>query len=232
MLMNLLRLAEMTGRPAFRDAAERTVAAFARRLAAAPVALPQMLAACEFHLGERRQIVLVGERDAADTRELARALHRRFVPNRIALLVDSPETRRALAGGYHEVLARGAGEDRERWFDSYLTTLIQRDLRDLADIDGIHLIPKLLTLVAARAGSTLNYADLALNLGISLMTVKRYLALLETLYLVVTLPPWFENLGKRLTKTPKLYLNDAGLQAHLMGLDATGLAAQPQLAGP
>jgi len=140
--------------------------------------------------------------------------------------------RRALAGGYHEVLARGAGEDRERWFDSYLTTLIQRDLRALADIEGVHLLPRLLSLLAARAGSTLNQSDLGLNLGISLMTVRRYLALLETLYLLVTLPPWFENLGKRLTKTPKLYFNDSALQAHLMGVEAAGVAAQPHLAGP
>jgi predicted AAA+ superfamily ATPase len=139
---------------------------------------------------------------------------------------------RALAGGYPEVLERGAGEGRERWFDSYLTTLIQRDLRALADIESVHLLPRLLSTLAARAGSTLNQSDLALTLGISLMTVKRYLALLETLYLLVTLPPWFENLGKRLAKTPKLYFNDSALLAHLLGIEAAGLAAQPHLAGP
>jgi hypothetical protein len=139
--------------------------------------------------------------------------------------------RRALAGGYPEVLERAAGEDRKRWFDGYLTTLIQRDLRDLADIQAVRVLPGLLGLMAARAGSTLNFSDLGLTLGISLMTVKRYLALLSTLYLTVLLPPWHENLGKRLAKTPKLYFNDAALQAHLMGIDAAALEVQPRLGG-
>jgi hypothetical protein len=64
------------------------------------------------------------------------------------------------------------------------------------------------------------------------MTLKRYLVLLETLYLLIRLPPWFENAGKRLTRTPKLYLNDAGLLAHLLGFDAGGLSSRPADAGP
>jgi hypothetical protein len=95
--MNLLRLARFTNRSGFRESAERTLAAFASRLAAMPAALPQMLAACEWLLGEPREIILVGERGDAGTQALLRALHSRFVPNRVAMLVDSPETRRALA---------------------------------------------------------------------------------------------------------------------------------------
>jgi len=95
--MNLLRLARFTNRSGFRELAERTLAAFASRLAAAPAALPLMLAACEWLLGEPREIVLVGGRGDAGTLALLRALHSRFVPNRVVMLVDSPETRRALA---------------------------------------------------------------------------------------------------------------------------------------
>ena len=139
---------------------------------------------------------------------------------------------RALAGGYPEALERSQAEDRERWFEQYLSTLIKRDLRELADLKGIHLVPRLLGTLAARAGSTLNLSDIGLNLGVSLMTVKRYLALLEMMFLVVRLPPWHENVGKRLAKTPKIYFNDAGVQAHLMGIDGEGLARQPHLGGP
>jgi len=96
---NLLRLARMTNRAEFRESAERTLAAFAPRLAAAPVALPQMLAACDFLLREPQEVVLAGERGAPDTAALARTLHSRFAPNRVVLLVDSPETRRKLAAG-------------------------------------------------------------------------------------------------------------------------------------
>ena len=98
-LMNLLRLADITNRADFRQAADRTLAAFAQRLAAAPIALPQMLGACEYHLGERRQIVLVGDRAAADTQALIRTAQEHFLPNRVLLLVDSPEARQVFAAG-------------------------------------------------------------------------------------------------------------------------------------
>ena len=75
-------------------------------------------------------------------------------------------------------------------------------------------------------------ADLGRALGINHMTLKRYLAHLEALYLTVRLPPWFENAGKRLARTPKVFLNDAGLLGSLLGLDAAGLAQRPTDAGP
>jgi uncharacterized protein YyaL (SSP411 family) len=98
-MRNLLRLAEMTNRAEFRESAERALAAFAPRLAAQPSTLPQMLAACEFYLGERRQVIVVGERGGVDTRELLRVLHSRFVPGRVTMLVDSPEARSVLGAG-------------------------------------------------------------------------------------------------------------------------------------
>jgi uncharacterized protein YyaL (SSP411 family) len=97
--MNLLRLAAMTGRKEFRESAERLLAAFGPRLIAAPVALPQMLAACEFFLGEPKEIVLAGDRGAADTEALAATIHRHFVPNRVVLLVDADEAREFLSEG-------------------------------------------------------------------------------------------------------------------------------------
>jgi predicted AAA+ superfamily ATPase len=139
---------------------------------------------------------------------------------------------RLLRGGYPEAASRAREDARERWFDAYLSTLLQRDLRELAAIERIAEIPRLLEAVASRTGGLLNVADLGRALGINHMTLKRYLALLEALYLVVRLPPWFENAGKRLTRTAKLYLNDAGLLAHLLGLDAGGLANRPADAGP
>jgi uncharacterized protein len=98
-ILNLLRLAQITARSDFRVSAEHALSAFAPRLAAAPVALPYLLAACEFRMSDPRQVILVGERGAEDTNSLVRALYSRFLPNRIVLLVDSAETRRALAAG-------------------------------------------------------------------------------------------------------------------------------------
>ncbi|MDR3700409.1 MAG: thioredoxin domain-containing protein [Candidatus Sulfopaludibacter sp.] len=97
--LNLLRLAQITGRAEFRESAGRLLAAFGPRLIAAPVALPQMLVACEFFLSEPREIVLVGEKGAADTEALARTVHERFGAGRVLMLVESEETRAFLAAG-------------------------------------------------------------------------------------------------------------------------------------
>ena len=135
-------------------------------------------------------------------------------------------------GGYPEVFQRATADERFRWFENYLTTVIQRDLRELSEIHGIQEVPRLLRALALRTGSTLNLSDLTRDLALSLMTVKRYLALFQALYLVVVLPPWFENLGKRLVKAPKVYFNDSGLLAHLLGVADEELAAVPHSAGP
>src|SRR5207249_3669119 len=88
----------ITNRAVFRQSAERTIAAFASRLSLVPAALPQMLAACEFLRSEARQIVLIGEKADAGTRDLLRTIYTRFVPHRMVLLVDSDAMRRALSG--------------------------------------------------------------------------------------------------------------------------------------
>lgn len=139
---------------------------------------------------------------------------------------------RALRGGYPEVVSCSTQEARTRWFDAYLTTLIQRDLRDLSNIEGLAHLPRLLQGVAARAGSGMNIADLGRSLGLGQVTLKRYMTLFETLFLMVELPPWFENLGKRLSRTPKVYYNDSGLLAHLLGLEPEAFATLQAPFGP
>jgi hypothetical protein len=104
-LGNLLRLAEMFNREDLRATAERLLAAFAPRLSAAPVALPQMLAACEFRAGQARQIVIVGAPEGDDTQALLRTLRGRFVPHQIVLMVDSAEARDAFAAGIPAIAA-------------------------------------------------------------------------------------------------------------------------------
>jgi uncharacterized protein YyaL (SSP411 family) len=95
-VLNLLRLAGITGRPDFQASAARALDAFGSRMVAAPVGVPQMLVAYEYSIAKPRQIVLVGERDAPDTRQLLSALHSTFVPNAIVLLVDA-QSRQPLA---------------------------------------------------------------------------------------------------------------------------------------
>src|SRR5207244_11362856 len=89
----------MTGGADLSESAERAFRAFASRLSAAPVAIPQMLSACEWVLGQPREIILVGELGSAELAALVRVLRSRFLPSRVVLLVDSPETGRAFSGG-------------------------------------------------------------------------------------------------------------------------------------
>jgi predicted AAA+ superfamily ATPase len=140
--------------------------------------------------------------------------------------------RRLVAGGFPEGLGRADPPRRDAWFRAYLTSLLQRDVRDFANIEGLHDMPRLLSLLGARASALLNMAEVSRATGITHSTLRRYLSLLEALFIVQPLPAWSVNLGKRLVKAPKLHLIDAGLTAHLRGqADAEALALSPQL-GP
>jgi len=154
-------------------------------------------------------------------------------PGRLAVVETSRRALldRMLRGGFPEVVARHGPATRSRWFAAYLSAMVQRDVRELANVAHLLEVPDLMRTLAARAGSTLNVADLGRALGLPQATTKRYLAMLEALYLVVRIPPWFENFGKRLVRAPKVHLVDSGLLAHLRALDADALAARPHEAG-
>lgn len=141
-------------------------------------------------------------------------------------------TERVLRGGYPEVVTRASERRRAAWFEDYLTTLIQRDVLDLSRISGTTELPRLLTLLAARAGNLLNNSDLARDANLNNVTLTRYTSLLRALYLVDTLPAWASNVGKRLIKAPKVFLPDSGLAAHLLGVSAERAAQHRALLGP
>jgi len=134
-------------------------------------------------------------------------------------------------GGYPDVVKRHEDNRRAAWFRSNLTTILERDVRDLSNIEGLKSLPNLLALIASRTGGLLNMSDLARSFQLTNSTLKRYLVLLETVYLVVALQPWSRNLGKRLVKSPKLFLNDTGLLCHLLESNAKGLERNRQLLG-
>ncbi len=138
---------------------------------------------------------------------------------------------RLVRGGYPEAIQREAEDRRSAWFDSYISTILQRDIRDLAQVEGLHALPNLLKLLAARASGLLNLADVSRDAGLPHSTLVRYLTLLETVFLVHRLPAWSPNLGKRLTKAPKLHLVDTGLACHLIGANARRLMDDRPLLG-
>jgi len=140
-------------------------------------------------------------------------------------------TARLTSGGYPEATQRGADDRRAAWFAAYISTILQRDVRDLARVDALHSLPNLLKLLAARASGLLNLADVGRDAGLPHTTLTRYLALLETVFLVHRLPAWSRNLGQRLVKAPKLHLVDTGLACHLIGADARRLSEDRPLLG-
>jgi len=131
-----------------------------------------------------------------------------------------------LRGGYPEALARPGGA--RLWFSSYLQTYLERDVRAVTAVKDLATFRRFLALVASRHGHVLNKTDLAAPLGVSVPTIAQWLSVLETTAQILIVPPFFENLGKRLIKSPKVYLADAGLACHLLGIDtAAELAKSP-----
>lgn len=108
--------------------------------------------------------------------------------------------------------------DRQLWCGSYISTYLERDVRNLAQVGDLGQFERFLRLCATRTGQILNLSELARETGMSVPTMKRWLSLLETGHQIYLLPPYYKNLGKRLVKSPKLYFNDPGLASYLLGL--------------
>jgi predicted AAA+ superfamily ATPase len=121
-----------------------------------------------------------------------------------------------LHGGFPEVLARPKA--RALWFASYLQTYLERDVRAISNIRDLVTFRRFLALLASRHGQILNKTDLAAPLGISVPTISEWLHILEITSQIIVVPPYFENLGKRLIKSPKVYWGDPGLACHLLGI--------------
>jgi len=131
-----------------------------------------------------------------------------------------------LRGGYPEAVARPGGA--RLWFSSYVQTYLERDVRAVTAVKDLATFRRFLALVASRHGQALNKTDFAAPLGVSVPTITQWLSVLETTSQVFIIPPFFENLGKRLIKSPKLYLADSGLACHLLGVDSPAeLAKSP-----
>lgn len=131
---------------------------------------------------------------------------------------------RATAGSYPEALGRAAGRRRDRWLDSYLRRVVERDAREVSELRRLDELPLILRVIAARNSGELNLADVARDTGIPVRTLNPYLELLETLYLVQRIPAWSTNLTKRVVLRPKISLLDTGLAARLINVSAAGAA--------
>lgn len=134
-----------------------------------------------------------------------------------------------------EVLFRGSyprvhqpDMDARTWLASYVATYVERDVRQLVNVGQLDLFQRFLRLAAGRTAQVLNLSSLARDVGVSPPTVRAWLSVLEASFLVRSLPPYFENWGKRLTKAPKLHFLDTGLLCYLLGIrEPRDLATHP-----
>jgi len=129
-----------------------------------------------------------------------------------------------LAGGYPEAIARETPRRRAAWARQYIDALIQRDVREIADIHKLDVLPRLLAALAQVAGQPCNFAQLGGQLGIDQKTAMRYLSIFESLYLLRRIPVWSANELARIVKTPRFQFIDSGLLAALSGLTPETLA--------
>ena len=132
---------------------------------------------------------------------------------------------RIASGGYPAALTRPAGRRRANWYRNYLDAQVLRDVRDLARIRSLDVLPRLMSLAAANTATLFNLSDLAAPFELSRPTIREYVTLLERVFLLEELPSWHSNCLSRLVKRPKLHIGDTGLACALLGVDADGLRA-------
>ena len=121
--------------------------------------------------------------------------------------------------------------DSKLWLSSYMQTYLERDVRTIKQIEDLNTFQSFLILLAARSGQMLNIRDISKELGVSLNTCKSWLSVLEASYQIIILRPYFQNVGKRLVKTPKIYFTDTGLLCHLLKISSAEQAIFGPFAG-
>ena len=124
-----------------------------------------------------------------------------------------------LKGGYPKIYKENLPISNA--YSSYFQTYVERDVRQILQVKDVIQFERFIKLTASRIGQLVNYASLASDVGVSAVTIKEWVAVLESTYILIRLEPYFENFGKRLIKSPKLYFADTGLACHLLGIDTT-----------
>jgi predicted AAA+ superfamily ATPase len=179
----------------------------------------------------RGQWLLTGSQDFALMRGVSESMAgRAAVLQLMPLSVEESDKVTRARGGYAEVLARP--RDASLWFQSYIQTYIERDVRHISRVQDLATFRRFISLIASRSGQILNRTDLAAPLGMSIPGIGEWLSILETTGQIMLVPPYFENFGKRLIKSPKMYLTDSGLACHLLGIESERDLVRSPFLGP
>jgi len=138
---------------------------------------------------------------------------------------------RAIIGGFPEVRTRSPGRPRNSWFETYLASLVQRDLRELSDAQKLEEMPRLIRVLATQATGLLVPDRLSQRVGLNTRTIRSYVGLLETVFAVRVIPAWRPGIAIRERLAPKLLFADTGILAHLLGAQTDRAANDPQIVG-
>jgi uncharacterized protein len=142
-----------------------------------------------------------------------------------------PLVKSITVGGFPEAVSRPNELRRKKWFASYIKSILQKDIKELSKIEGLIDIPKILHLIATRAGSRINFSEIGRLADIKTPTLHRYLALLENIFLIIKIPAWTPNEEGQYVKSPKVYLNDTGILTYLRGEGTDSLLSNRTILG-
>ncbi len=155
-----------------------------------------------------------------------------FSLSEVSLTPGPPETifEQLLTGCYPAIYDREVSP--LDYYNQYLATYIERDVKQITNIHNLALFRKFLALLAGRTGSLINYASLSNDVGVDAKTIENWIAILEASFLIFRLQPFHQNLGKRYVKSPKIYFTDTGLVCRLLGIKTVKeLATHPLIGG-
>lgn len=178
----------------------------------------------------KSQWILTGSQEAPLMRGVTESMAGRVaVFSLLPMSLEEAPAATLLSGGFPEVLRAPATAD--IWFRSYIQTYLERDIRAISSIRDLGTFRRFMGLLASRCGQMLNKTDLASPLGVSVPTIGQWLSILEITGQILLIPPFYENFGKRLVKSPKLYFTDTGLAGHLLGIQSPEMLATSPFRG-
>ena len=196
-----------------------------------PALVPYIRTRIDRDIGAKGQWLLTGSQEAPLMKGVTESLAGRAGVLELFPLSTLESNRvNVLLGGYPDVVLNP--RNAELWFRSYIQTYLERDVRAVTAIRDLATFRRFLALLASRHGRMLNKTDLAAPLAVSVPTITSWLSVLEVTGQIMLIPPFFENFGKRLIKSPRLYFLDSGLVCHLLGIGNQQTLVRSPFHGP
>jgi predicted AAA+ superfamily ATPase len=154
-----------------------------------------------------------------------------LLPFEISEMSKSATDKAIYKGSYPELVTRNY-KGFDDWYSAYIETYLEKDLRSIGEVGDLRDFRRLIQLLAARTSQLLNMSELSKEIGVTVSTIKRWISILEASYIIFLLPPYYENLGKRITKSPKIYFYDTGLVSFITGIQNRKQFENGPMCGP